>query len=109
DVRPDKGGTLPRLLFSKQEGEEILKLAPKDSTLATGFEANKELVTSPKLGEYGIVHFATHGLVNSKNPELSGVVLSLVDEQGRQREGFLRLQEMYNLKLSADLVVLSAC
>jgi CHAT domain-containing protein len=36
-------------------------------------------------------------------------VLSLVDQDGRPQEGFVRLHDIYNLKLSADLVVLSAC
>jgi CHAT domain-containing protein len=47
--------------------------------------------------------------LNSRHPELSGIVLSLVDEQGRPQNGFLRLHEIYNLELPADLVVLSAC
>jgi hypothetical protein len=61
------------------------------------------------LGRYRIVHFATHALLNNDHPELSGIVLSLVDQQGRSTDGFLRLNEIYNLNLSADLVVLSAC
>jgi CHAT domain-containing protein len=61
------------------------------------------------LSKYRVLHFATHGLLNSRNPELSGIVLSLVDEKGRPVDGFLRLNEIYNLNLSADLVVLSAC
>jgi CHAT domain-containing protein len=44
---------------------------------------------SGDLGQYRIVHFATHGLINSQHPELSGVVLSLVDEQGKPQDGFL--------------------
>lgn len=55
------------------------------------------------------MHFATHSLLNNQHPELSGIVLSLVDEQGQSQDGFLRLYEVYNLKLAADLVVLSAC
>jgi CHAT domain-containing protein len=55
------------------------------------------------------VHFATHAILNSEHPELSGIVLSLVDERGQPTNGFLRLNEIYNLKLPADLVVLSAC
>src|SRR5205085_9833483 len=39
----------------------------------------------------------------------SGVVLSLLDREGKPQEGFLRLHEIYNLRLTADLVVLSAC
>jgi CHAT domain-containing protein len=61
------------------------------------------------LDQYRIVHFATHSLLNSRNPELSGIVLSLVDEAGSAQEGFVRAYEIYNLKLNADLVVLSAC
>jgi len=55
------------------------------------------------------VHFATHGLIDSVHPELSGIVLSLVDERGRPEDGFLRLHDIYNLRLGADLVVLSGC
>ena len=61
------------------------------------------------MSQYRVIHLATHGLLNSTHPELSGVVLSLVDRQGKVQDGFLRLHEIYNLKLSADLVVLSAC
>jgi CHAT domain-containing protein len=55
------------------------------------------------------VHFATHALINHQHPELSGIVLSQVDEKGQPRDGFLRLHEIYNLRLAAELVVLSAC
>jgi CHAT domain-containing protein len=55
------------------------------------------------------VHLATHGFLNSSHPELSGLVLSLVDQTGRPQDGFLRVHDIYNLRLRADLVVLSAC
>jgi len=61
------------------------------------------------MAKYRIVHFATHALLDSQRPELSGIVLSLVDEHGRPQDGFLRLHEVYNLNLPAELVVLSAC
>ena len=61
------------------------------------------------IGRRRIVHFATHGLINSQHPELSGIVLSLVDRQGKLQDGFLRLHDIYNMRLGADLVVLSAC
>ena len=99
-----------RLRFSRQEAEHIASLAPEGKKLAAlDFAASRGLATSADLGQYRIVHFATHGLINSQHPELSGIVLSLVDEQGRQQNGFLRLYDIYNLSLSADLVVLSAC
>ncbi|HEY9430114.1 MAG TPA: CHAT domain-containing tetratricopeptide repeat protein [Blastocatellia bacterium] len=99
-----------RLVFSNEEAESITGFAPKGSTLkATGFEANRKLVASGELGRYRIVHFATHGLINSEHPELSGLVLSLVDENGKPQDGFLRMSEIFNLRLPAELVVLSAC
>ena len=58
---------------------------------------------------FRIIHFATHGWLNSDRPELSGVVLSLVNQKGQTQDGVLRLHEIYNLQLNADLVVLSAC
>ena len=99
-----------RLVFSNEEAGYITKLAPRNSMLkATGFAANRALVASGELSRYRIVHFATHGLINSEHPELSGLVLSLVDEHGKPQDGFLRMREIFNLRLPADLVVLSAC
>jgi CHAT domain-containing protein/Tfp pilus assembly protein PilF len=99
-----------RLLFSRQEAEAITGLLPASERLrALDFAADRRLALSGRLGEYRILHFATHGLLNNKIPALSGLVFSLVDEQGRALNGFLRLHEIYNLKLNADLVVLSGC
>jgi CHAT domain-containing protein len=101
---------MPRLLFSRREAEGIVRLAPAEASMkALDFAANRAAAMSSELSQYRIVHFATHGLLNSANPELSGIVLSLVDEKGQPQNGFLRLNEIYNLSLSADLVVLSAC
>src|SRR5205823_10284911 len=86
------------------------KLAGRETTaLALDFDASRETVLQPGLSRYRIVHFATHSVLNNEHPELSGVVLSLVDSKGRQQNGFLRLYDVYNLRLGADLVVLSAC
>jgi CHAT domain-containing protein/Tfp pilus assembly protein PilF len=99
-----------RLLFSRQEAEAIAGLLPDSERLrALDFAADRRLALSGKLSEYRILHFATHGFLNNKIPALSGLVFSLVDEHGRPRNGFLRLHEIYNLKLNADLVVLSGC
>ncbi len=103
-------GGLERLRFTRQEAEAIAALASKEQRLAAlDFEASRIMATSAELSQYRIVHFATHGLLNSEHPELSGIVLSLVDERGQPQDGFLRLHDIYNLKLGADLVVLSAC
>ena len=99
-----------RLAFSRQEAESINALTPKGTGLkATDFNASRDLALSQKLSQYRIVHFATHGLLNSERPELSGLVFSLIDRKGILQDGFLRLHEIYNLQLNADLVVLSAC
>ena len=99
-----------RLVFSREEADSIVKLAPEGSTLkATGFAATRALAASGEPGKYRMIHFATHGLINSEHPDLSGLVLSLVDESGRPQDGFLRMRDIYNLRLPAELVVLSAC
>jgi CHAT domain-containing protein/tetratricopeptide (TPR) repeat protein len=107
----DSGGiTFERLRSSRIEAETIVRMARAgDNLKALDFDASRATALSDKLGQYRIVHFATHGLLNSVHPELSGLVLSLVDEKGQAQDGFLRAHEVYNLKLGADLVVLSAC
>jgi len=76
---------------------------------AVGFSASRATVEKGGLDRYRNVHFATHGVLNSRHPELSGLVLSLYNEKGEGQDGFLRLNDIYNLRLNADLVVLSAC
>jgi CHAT domain-containing protein/tetratricopeptide (TPR) repeat protein len=99
-----------RLIHTRKEAEAIVALAPpKQGFKALDFAASRATVMNAGLDQYRVVHFATHGLLNSRRPELSGIVLSLVDEAGRAQEGFLRAYEIYNLKLNAELVVLSAC
>ncbi len=103
-------GIWERLPGSRTEAEAILTLVPEsESTYAFDFAANRTTATHPQLSQYKIIHFATHGLFNSINPELSGMVLSMVDPQGNPLNGFLRLHDIFNLNFSADLVVLSAC
>jgi len=98
-----------RLVFSRQEAESIIALTPKGTGLkATDFNASRDLAMSRQLSQYRILHFATHGLFNSERPELSGLVFSLIDQEGKPQDGFLRLHEIYNLQLNANLVVLSA-
>jgi CHAT domain-containing protein/Tfp pilus assembly protein PilF len=99
-----------RLPFSRREAESVIALTPRGTGLkATDFSASRTLAMSPQLSQYRILHFATHGLLNSERPELSGLVFSLVDQEGKPQDGFLRLHEIYNLQLNADLIVLSAC
>jgi CHAT domain-containing protein len=99
-----------RLPFTRQEAEQILAVAPRASNLkAIDFKANRSTAIGGELSQYRYVHFATHGYLDSERPDLSAIVLSLVDEQGKPQDGFLRALEIYNLNLPAELVVLSAC
>jgi CHAT domain-containing protein len=101
---------LARLPFSREEAEAIAAVAgPGGVFEAIGFKATREAVLNGALSGYRIVHFATHGLVDTERPALSSLVLSLVDESGTPRNGYLRMSDIYNLRLDADLVVLSAC
>lgn len=103
-------GQLGWLPHSLDEARAIMKVAPAGRVLlALDFKANRATAMSQELSRYQIVHFATHGVVNFEHPELSGVVLSMVDENGRPQDGYLRLHDIYALNLPAELVVLSAC
>ena len=101
---------LPRLSFSRQEAKTIVATVPAGEALeALDFKASRQTAMSPELAQYRIVHFATHGVLDSVHPELSGLVLSMVDEHGQRQNGYLDLDDIFNLNLPADLVVLSAC
>jgi CHAT domain-containing protein len=106
-----KESEFPRLVSSRWEGEKILALVPPSDgrLLLLDFAASRAMASNPELGRYRFVHFATHAVIDDQRPELSGIVLSMVDEKGRARNGFLSLHEIFNLKLPVDLVVLSAC
>lgn len=101
---------IPRLPFTRMEATKLLALVPANSSFsAMDFLASREAVLRPELGEYRYVHFATHGVLDSERPGLSSLVLSTVDDKGKPQDGFLRANDIYNLKLPAELVVLSAC
>jgi CHAT domain-containing protein/tetratricopeptide (TPR) repeat protein len=101
---------LPRLLGTQEEADAIMRYAPAGAAmLLTGFAANRENALERDLHGYRILHFATHALVDNRHPALSGLFLSTFDEQGRSQTGLLQMQDIYGLRLNADLVVLSAC
>ncbi|HEU0172959.1 MAG TPA: tetratricopeptide repeat protein, partial [Blastocatellia bacterium] len=75
-----------RLLSTRREAAAILALVPERERMqALDFEASRTAAMRPELGEYRIIHFATHGMLNNIHPELSGIVLSLVDKAGHQQ------------------------
>jgi CHAT domain-containing protein len=103
------GPVFERLPGSRQEAEAIAALVPANSRVALDFDASRSEALSDRLSAYRIVHFATHGVIDAEHPALSGLALSMVDHTGQPQAGFLHLHDLYNLRLNADLVVLSGC
>ncbi|BAY60833.1 TPR domain protein [Calothrix brevissima NIES-22] len=100
-----------RLPFTAEEAKAILKLIPSTNSLkALGFDANYNWATSGALNQYRILHFATHGIVDPKEPQLSGILLSSYDKQGKYlTNNKLSLGDLFNQDYPAELIVLSAC
>jgi len=103
-------GAIPSLPGSRLEALSIQRiLGPSRTHLALGYEANREAVLGGMLAQARVVHFATHGLLDARRPENSGLVLALFNPRGQAQDGYLRVSDIHGLKLSADLVVLSSC
>jgi CHAT domain-containing protein/Flp pilus assembly protein TadD len=100
-----------RLPFTAEEAKAILQLIPAASSLkALSFDANYNWATSGALNQYRILHFATHGIVDPKEPHLSGILLSSYDKQGKYlTDNKLSLGDLFNQDYPAELIVLSAC
>ena len=103
--------SFPRLAATRQEADAIARDGSRrpGSLRAIDFDASRSTALSPELARYRIVHFATHGVFDNESPGLSAIILSTIDENGQPQDGFLRLHDIYGLRLPADLVVLSAC
>jgi CHAT domain-containing protein len=100
---------LRRLPATRDEANAIAALVRGPARKALDFDASRDAVLRESLGRYRVVHFATHALVNAQHPDLSGIVLSLVDRRGKSVDGFLRVHDLYRLDGAGQLVVLSAC
>jgi len=74
--------------------EEAIHVLAGAATLA-GADDNPALITG-------------YGVIDAEHPALSGLALSMVDRAGQPQEAFLHLHDVYNLRLNADLVVLSS-
>ncbi len=74
-----------------------------------GFSANKKIFSAKAAGDYRVLHLATHGILDSQRPSMSSLLLSQYAADGSPQDGYLRLQDIYNLRLKSDLVVLSGC
>jgi len=101
---------LARLTASEAEARSIGESFSSGATRSlAGFAANRGALIGTDLSMFRILHFSTHAIVDENRPELSGIALSGVDETGAPSDPMVRLQDIYSLRLDADLVVLSAC
>jgi CHAT domain-containing protein len=109
-MRDSNAESLSRLVWSRREAQSIAgNLPAANRRLALDFDANRSAVMTTEWDSYSVVHFATHALIDLKNPELSGIVLSLYNREGEPVDGFFRVTDLYNLTMPAQLVVLSTC
>lgn len=100
---------LARLPFV-EDLKTIASLIPSSRFLfLQGFRANPATLRQVRIEDFGIVHFSTHAVIDERAPELSRVVLSLVDSGGRPIDGFLRPPQFAQLPLNGSTVVLSSC
>jgi CHAT domain-containing protein/tetratricopeptide (TPR) repeat protein len=105
-----QGLPLARLTGTRTEAEQIVKLAKTSGAQADiwlDLDANEGNIETRDVTKYRVVHIATHGLLNAERPQFTGLVLSLVGN--KTEDGFLRTDEVFNLRLGSPLVMLSAC
>lgn len=103
-------GALPRLRASREEAQAISAIAGADRVhLFLGFQATPTAVIETDWSRFFIAHFATHAVVDSARPELSGIVLSTLGKDGSPRNGILWLHDIYRTPMPLPLVVLSGC
>ena len=105
-----QGGYISPLPGTESEVQAIFRQFDENSKKASVYinnSASEEKIKSDELGKYRIIHLATHGFVNTEYPELSGILFA--QDTASNEDGMLYSGEIYNLKLNADLTILSAC
>jgi CHAT domain-containing protein len=105
-----QGLPLARLAGTRTEAEQIVKLAKTSGTQADvwlDLDASEDNLETRDVSKYRVLHIATHGLLNAERPQFTGLVLTLVGN--KSQDGFLRTDEVFNLRLGSPLVMLSAC
>ena len=98
----ESGKQLSSLPGAKREAEAIAPLF--NTTALTGDEATETTIKA-KLPQAGLIHLATHGLFDG----FQGLQSSIALAPSSQDNGLLTASEILDIKLNADLVVLSAC
>jgi CHAT domain-containing protein len=108
DIYMAQGFAFSPIPYSRDEIKAISKYFPKDQrSVYLGKEAREEVIKRGPHKNYQIIHFACHGLLDEQQPIRSALVLS--QDLKNEDDGFLQVRELYNLRLSSNLVILSAC
>ena len=97
------------LFYAREELANLRAIAGDRSFIASGFAASRANLQATNLSSYAVLHFATHGILDPKRPDKSGLVLSTFTPDGKRLNGFVGLNDIYGLRAPVDLVVLSAC
>jgi CHAT domain-containing protein len=100
---------IPQLFYAARELTNLRELAGSDALVLSDVAATRDSLLKTDLAQYAILHLATHGIFDPDRPEDSGLLLSTTNREGQQLDGFLRLQDIYELRAPVELVVLSAC
>ena len=100
---------MPRLPFTEEIAVLKERVAPARVRILEGFEAAPQTLGTLNLTRFAILHFSTHAFIDDRIPELSRVVLSLVDRAGRPINGYLYPHHFAGLRLNGSIVVLSSC
>ncbi len=109
----ERGFDFRQLPYTRTEVNEIAALFPTtERRVLLGADAEEAKVKTEPLNQYRYVHFATHALVNEEYPARSAIMLSAPagdETTDKKEDGALQMAEVMRLKLSADLITLSAC
>lgn len=100
---------LPGTLSEVKTILDLFDKSQSNAKIEINRNADEKTIKSGLLKDYRILHFATHGMAHNEKPELSCILLASADSSDTENDGILYSGEIYNLKLNADLVVLSAC
>jgi len=99
-----------RLPATAREAATISRLLDRNAVkVLSGFDASRDSLLGRDLARYDILHFATHAVADTEAPQLSALVLSTVDAQGKLHVGEVFAGDLADQRLGAALVVLSGC
>ncbi|MBD2858151.1 CHAT domain-containing protein [Spongiibacter sp. KMU-158] len=100
---PDLGDPAMDLLGAQIEAVNIAKMQPSADVLLRELASETQLKSNA--GQYRNLHIASHGIFNAEEPMASALLLS----KSESDDGLLSVAELFDLRLNADLVTLSAC